>query len=326
MFHSHFKNSLYKKWLLLSIITPFIYFLLGLFNFLSRSDLAYPDISLLLSQIKISAFIFILSLSSLIFYISVNNQYKYLFNITFYSQLAGITLITFHYIFLYSKQELIELQIPIFNNFVFLLGFGIFTTVVLINSILATMLLKPKMDIAISIYCLSLLILLTFISFTLSYNIIPNGIDLENFYKYLFQQGSTLLNFFYIQLIVISCITILRSNSTINILSLTNIVASLPLIFVYFFYSIYNSSLTQFTISYTEYSNTFLSLLIILYCLTQGQSKLKAYLFVSPLLINILTKTPFFPIQNKLDTVLYFMLITALYLKHLLDDKFYEHF
>ena len=265
--------NLCKKWLILAVVSlsfagllsiSVIFLRIPFFNNLIGGSAIFD--AALIIHVNLSVLVWMLSMISLLWCMIVKSENHHIINVIWWVSLIGTCLITFS-IFFPISDSIKNNYIPILNNFVFLLGLGMFGIAIFANGLITILFSSVKNSFEIGIYCSAIFVMIAFSCLILAHISIPNGIDIYHFYEYLFWGGGHVLQFAYTQAFIVFCILVLniKDSKFVNLIFITNILLVLPTIIVYFLYSSYEPILLEFFTSHMKYVGGFLPIVIIVY-------------------------------------------------------------
>lgn len=168
------------------------------------------------------------------------------------------------------NTELIKTNyIPVINNFYFFLGLTLFWCSALINTLLALLRAIYYKDIILG--SLAFVILITLFTFVLSYIKMPHDLELEAFYEGLFWGGGHLMQFAFLQgLIIVYANFFNHLTKSIKIILILNAIFITPAPLIYCFFSSVDPLLLNFFTEHMRYFAGLCPFITILYCLKYG--------------------------------------------------------
>lgn len=271
-FIQNIKNiDLCRKWLFTSVIALAFSGLLSIAVILLRSPAINNLVSgtnffdaALVIHVDLSVLVWVLSITSLIWCTVMDKKHLYIANYIWGLSFLGTCFMACS-IFIPGLEPVKNNYIPILHNLMFLSGLGMFIIAIVTNAALITIFFRPITSIEIGIYCSAILILLAFFSCILAYNSIPSDITMYDFYEYLFWGGGHILQFAYVQILVIIYMIILKINNSrlINWIFIANVLLISPGVLVYFIYTADDPDLIIFFTKQMKYIGGLLPIIII---------------------------------------------------------------
>ncbi len=254
-----------KNWLFLGIISLAVSGLYAILLVSARSPkvqelIPWTDLfkTALTIHVNLSVLVWLISFACVIFSITTKDRYKTIDRIAFILSAIGTLIFTISPFFK-SGEALLNNYIPILNNdiflsgiFLFLLGFSIKTVqilAILLSNIRLLSINSKSID--LTTYTSAIIAFISIICFLLSYiQLSAEGVssllDIDHYYELLFWGGGHILQFLYVQIMILCWLLLAKncdlkvrlSDKIINILLLLNLIIVLPSPLIYVFYDI----------------------------------------------------------------------------------------
>ena len=270
----YIKNiDLCRKWLVMAVIALAFAGLLSIATVVLRSPAINNLISgghifdsALIIHVDLSVLVWMLSMISIMWAMIIDPKHSYITNKAWWLGLLGVSFMVFA-ILMPDSDPIKNNYIPILHNIVFLLGLGLFTSAILFNAVLVIFFSKVNDAMEFGIYCSAVFVMVAFICILAAYQTIPHGVDLHDFYEYLFWGGGHILQFAYTQALVIVYMFILNIKSTtfLRIMFFVNLLLVIPAAFIYCIYPVYDHDLIEFFTKHMKFIGGLLPIAIIIY-------------------------------------------------------------
>ena len=258
--------NLCRRWLALAVIALSFSGLLSIVVVLLRIPFINNLIgqreifdSALVIHVNLSVLVWMLSMISLMWSMVVGEKYSYINNIIWWVSVIGTCFIALS-IFSSGADSVKNNYIPILNNFIFLLGLGIFMVAMFANAILTILFSNVKTSFGSGVYCSAVFVIVACLCFVFARCNIVHGVDIYHFYEYLFWGGGHVLQFAYTQALISVCILFfgIVVSCAYNLCLAVNILLVVPVIFVYLLYPVDDHVLINFFTLHMKFVGGFL--------------------------------------------------------------------
>lgn len=261
-------NNIIVSWFILSVVALAFSGIYSFFPYALRTPAISGLLNLeslfsisLMIHVNLGVLVWFLSITAMLMMLVIDSRYNYIAKIAFYSASVGTLLIIISP-FIGEGEPVKNNYIPIYHNFVFILGLGLFFSAIMIETLLTLLSYKNIKGNIINFYIyvsavIFLIAVLCFIktALLLDHLTLERSFNILEFYELLFWGAGHILQFNYVQLIIIvwiylvgiTCKNIYFANKKFFFyLQLLNLTIVLICLLAYYIYPMDSDELYQF--------------------------------------------------------------------------------